>query len=93
MKYELFRKKLFNTKISLDNFLTILYNVRRIQYYIGDINKIDIEEIKESSIIWNTYNKELSNDRIINPLGNTTIKEENQDIKQLKVLRKKYNNK
>lgn len=49
-RYNNFIYKLYNSKISIDDFVKILYNVRRLEYYMADVKKIDLESIRESSI-------------------------------------------
>lgn len=59
-EYDIFRKRLFKTSICLNDFIAILYNVRRNEYYNGDIDRFDIEDIREASIKWINSIKNIS---------------------------------
>ena len=48
--YKLLMKKLYSTEITLDDFVSILYNTRRGEYSTGEIDEIDKEKMKKSAI-------------------------------------------
>ena len=60
-KYDIFRRKLFNSHITIDDFIKALYKVRRLEYYNEDVPSIDIEDIREATIRWYYNLKGLSN--------------------------------